>query len=154
MGSDRGTRLYKQNFSVYNCEYFLTHHFRHMFWVLKRTVSLRRFFWVPTSYVFVEKWENRFFCYTFFNWRPEWRADMLRLCDVKQPKFDIDEQTNKLPTIYLNFVRIFYFFNQGRRRRSGRCSYGRTTFFARNGFSRTTFLAKYVFCRAVFSCFF
>ena len=26
-----------------------------MFWVLKRTVSLRRFFRVPTTYVFVEK---------------------------------------------------------------------------------------------------
>ena len=25
-----------------------------MFWVLKRTVSLRQFFWVPTTYVLVE----------------------------------------------------------------------------------------------------
>ena len=30
-----------------------------MFWVLKRTVSLRRFFWVPTTYVLVEKQENK-----------------------------------------------------------------------------------------------
>ena len=29
-----------------------------MFWVLKRTVSLRRFFWVPTTYVLVGKSEN------------------------------------------------------------------------------------------------
>ena len=26
-----------------------------IFWVLKRIVSLRRFFWVPTTYVLVEK---------------------------------------------------------------------------------------------------
>ena len=47
--------LDKQNFSVYNCKYFLTHRFKHMFWVLKRIVSLRRFLWVPTTYVLVEK---------------------------------------------------------------------------------------------------
>ena len=34
--------------------YFLSISFN-MFWVLKRTVSLRRFFWVPTTYVLVEK---------------------------------------------------------------------------------------------------
>ena len=38
------TGLDKQKFSAYNCKYFLTHNFSHMFWVLKRTVSLRRFF--------------------------------------------------------------------------------------------------------------
>ena len=27
-----------------NCNYFLTHGFKQVFWVLKRTVSLRRFF--------------------------------------------------------------------------------------------------------------
>ena len=32
-----------------------------MFWVLKKTVSLRRFFWLPTTYVFVEKQEKWFF---------------------------------------------------------------------------------------------
>ena len=37
--------------------YFLTHQFKHVFWVLKesshwdRTVSLRRFFWASTTYV-------------------------------------------------------------------------------------------------------
>ena len=30
-------------FSV-KCDYFLIHQFKHVFWVLKRTVSLRRFF--------------------------------------------------------------------------------------------------------------
>ena len=42
---------------------------------------------------------------------------------------------------------------QGRRRKSGRCGYGRTTFFAQNGFSRTTFLAKYVFLQDHFLTF-
>ena len=28
---------------------------KHVFWVLKRIVSLRWFFWVPTTYVSVEK---------------------------------------------------------------------------------------------------
>ena len=32
-----------------------------MFWVLKRTVSLRRFFLVLTTYVLVEKYENWYF---------------------------------------------------------------------------------------------
>ena len=36
--------LDKQNCSAYNCEYCLTQNFYHIFWVLKRTVSLRRFF--------------------------------------------------------------------------------------------------------------
>ena len=36
--------LDKQNCSTYNCDYFLTNSFYHMFLVLKRTVSLRRFF--------------------------------------------------------------------------------------------------------------
>ena len=42
--------------------YFLTHQSKHIFWVLKRTVSLRRFFWVPTTYVLVEKSEKNIFC--------------------------------------------------------------------------------------------
>ena len=33
----------KQTFSV-NRDYFLTHQLKHEFWVLKRTVSSRRFF--------------------------------------------------------------------------------------------------------------
>ena len=34
----------KQKASASNCLYFLIHQFKHMFWVLKSTVSLRRFF--------------------------------------------------------------------------------------------------------------
>ena len=34
----------KQKFRAENCDYFLIHKFKHSFWVLKRTVSLRRFF--------------------------------------------------------------------------------------------------------------
>ena len=45
----------KESLLAENCKYFLTHQFKHVFWVLKRTVSLRRFFWVPTTYVLVEK---------------------------------------------------------------------------------------------------
>ena len=44
----------KQKNSVLICDYFLIHQFKQVFWVLKRTVSLRRFFWVPTTYVLVE----------------------------------------------------------------------------------------------------
>ena len=47
-------------FLAYNCNYFLTHQFKLAFWVPKRTVSSRRFFWVPTAYVLVEKKENNF----------------------------------------------------------------------------------------------
>ena len=38
------------NFSVKNCNYFLTHQSKHMQWVLKR-----RFFCVPITYALVEK---------------------------------------------------------------------------------------------------
>ena len=47
----------KQKFSAYNCYYCLIHPFKHVFWVLKRTASLRRFFWAPTTYVL--GWEIR-----------------------------------------------------------------------------------------------
>ena len=50
----------KQSFWVLKCDYFLTDQLKYMFWVLKRTVSIRRFFWVPTTYVLVEKLENCF----------------------------------------------------------------------------------------------
>ena len=29
-----------------------------MLWVLKRTVSMRRFFWAPKRYVKIDGWEN------------------------------------------------------------------------------------------------
>ena len=35
---------YKDSWFTENCIYFLTHQFKHLFWVLKRTISLRRFF--------------------------------------------------------------------------------------------------------------
>ena len=38
---------YTWNQTIKNCEYFL---FKHFFWVLKRTVSMRQFFWVPKTY--------------------------------------------------------------------------------------------------------
>ena len=34
----------KQKISARNCDYFLKYQFKHVFWVLKRAVSLRRFF--------------------------------------------------------------------------------------------------------------
>ena len=34
----------KQNFTAKNCCYFLIHQFKHVFWVLKRTVPMGRFF--------------------------------------------------------------------------------------------------------------
>ena len=33
---------YAKNISAYNCDYFLIHQFKHVFWSLKRTVTLRR----------------------------------------------------------------------------------------------------------------
>ena len=41
------------------CNYFLAHTFKHMFWVLKRTVSMRRSFEYP-QHVLVEKKETYF----------------------------------------------------------------------------------------------
>ena len=37
--------------------------------MLKRTISPRRFFWVPTTYILVEKYEINFQLHTFI-WRP------------------------------------------------------------------------------------
>ena len=34
----------KQILFVYNCDYFLIHQFKRMFWVIKRTISSRQFF--------------------------------------------------------------------------------------------------------------
>ena len=41
-----------------------------MFWVPKRTVSLRRFFWVPTTYVLIEK-KKKYFLVSTLNWSPD-----------------------------------------------------------------------------------
>ena len=53
IGSDKHKDL------ALNCKYFLTHQFKHIFWVLKRTVSLRH-----TKYVLVEKIRKLIFWYT------------------------------------------------------------------------------------------
>ena len=34
----------KDSLCTFNCIYFLTHQFKHVFWVLKGTISLRQFF--------------------------------------------------------------------------------------------------------------
>ena len=39
------------------------HQFKHVFWVLKRTISMRWFFWVPTTYVLVAN-EKKYFTFT------------------------------------------------------------------------------------------
>ena len=53
-----------------NCKYFLTHQFKHVFWVFKRTVSMRQFFWVPTTYVLVGKWGKIKNKYRSYLWAP------------------------------------------------------------------------------------
>ena len=44
--------------SVYQKNNFLISQPKHMLWVLKRTVSMRRFFWAPTTYVETDGKEN------------------------------------------------------------------------------------------------
>ena len=48
-GLHRG--LHYNTKSVYQKIYFLISQPKHMLWVLKRTVSMRRFFWAPKAYV-------------------------------------------------------------------------------------------------------
>ena len=45
----------KDSLCTSNCIYYLTRQFKHVSWVLKRIVLLKRFFCVPTTYVLVEK---------------------------------------------------------------------------------------------------
>ena len=59
----------KEFLFAWKSNYFLTHWFKLVFWVLKRTVSLRRFFWVPTTYVLDDNKENIFPIRTLI-WRP------------------------------------------------------------------------------------
>ena len=47
------TGLDKKKNSAYNCKYFLTHNFKHMFWVLERTVSLRQEALLSTHNIFM-----------------------------------------------------------------------------------------------------
>ena len=58
----------KDSLCPLNCINFLTHQFKHVFWVLKRTVSLRRFFWVPTTYVWWRNKKNNFPVHTLIWW--------------------------------------------------------------------------------------
>ena len=44
--------------SVYQKNVFLISQPKHMLWVLKRTVSMRRFFWAPKTYVQADVLEN------------------------------------------------------------------------------------------------
>ena len=39
----------RETLGEYNCNDILTFQFKHVFWVLKRTGSTRRFFFVPTT---------------------------------------------------------------------------------------------------------
>ena len=51
-------------------KYFLTNQPKPVFWVPKRTASLRRFFWVPTTYVWMRNKENSFPIRTLI-WSPD-----------------------------------------------------------------------------------
>ena len=42
------------------CDYFLIIQCKHVFWVLKRTISGRWFFWALTTYILCEKYQNKF----------------------------------------------------------------------------------------------
>ena len=48
-------KMFERKLSIFSYPSVLT-----KFWVLKRTISLRWFFWVPTTYVLVEKEEKYF----------------------------------------------------------------------------------------------
>ena len=61
------TTLVKTN-KIFECKivniFLYIHQFYHMFWVLKRTISMRRFFIVPTTHFGVEKQDFFLKCYT------------------------------------------------------------------------------------------
>ena len=50
----------KQNISALNCDYFLIHQFKHVFWVLKRTVSFK----YPQHMFWLRNKKNNFQLYT------------------------------------------------------------------------------------------
>ena len=60
----------KDRMSILKCVYFPTLQFKHVCWMLKRTVSLRRLFWVPTTYFLLRNKKNNFQICTLI-WRPE-----------------------------------------------------------------------------------
>ena len=51
-------------FWAFKCYCFLTYQFKHMFWVLQRTVSSRRLFWIHKLFVLVETLLFRGLCNT------------------------------------------------------------------------------------------
>ena len=59
----------KDRLCTYNCVYFLTHQFKHVFWVLKQTVSLRRFFEYPQNIFWLRNKKVNFPVDTLI-WRP------------------------------------------------------------------------------------
>ena len=46
--------------SAYWKTIFFISHPKHMLWVLKRTVSMRRFFRAPKTHVFIDEYENNY----------------------------------------------------------------------------------------------
>ena len=64
-GIQSDTMLQNQLHKIYNC--FLTHQYKNVFGVLKITVLLRQFFWVPTTYVLDEKIWKIIFKYTLLS---------------------------------------------------------------------------------------
>ena len=89
--------------------HFLISQPKHMLWVLKRTVSIRRFFWAPKTYVtiilkrkrftilrwyffyfifYLNLWCNLSFFFFFQNysrgWIHEWRQQTVQACSVQQ----------------------------------------------------------------------
>ena len=85
-----------------NCNYFLIHQFKHVFWVLKRTVSLRRFFLVPTTYVWMRNEENCFPIHIL----SEGLKDLASLSTCMYPFFVNSEQQWRCALI----IRIMSFF--------------------------------------------
>ena len=59
----------KDSFCTLSCIYFLTHQFKHVFWVLKRSVSLT-FFEYPQHMFWLRNKKNIFPVRTL-NWRPD-----------------------------------------------------------------------------------
>ena len=58
------TGLDKQKFSAYHCKYFLACYFEHMFWVLKRTVSLSSSFEDPQHMFWLSNKKTIFLLHT------------------------------------------------------------------------------------------
>ena len=60
------SKILAKNFRIYSIHPLLSltqtiYSSKHMFWVLKRTISMRWFFWVPTTKILVEKYNDNNF---------------------------------------------------------------------------------------------